>query len=157
VSEPADVLIAEPVSADQAAEIAAAFGSIGLTAALRVVSTKRSLADLAWLVLAAIPLQPFFNHLAEDLADDAHQRLSTFVSRVLRRPAAVNPPKPVLVLQDAITGVQVVLEPDLPADSYRQLLSLDLARVRHGPLHYDLQRRRWRSELDEAPSTTNPP
>jgi hypothetical protein len=156
VSEPADVLIAEPIAADEAAEIAAAFGSVGLTADLRIVSTKRSLADLTWLVLAAIPLQPFFNRLAEDLADDAHQRLKTFVTRVLRRPAAANQPKPVLILQDTITGVQVVLEPDLPADSYRQLLSFDLATVRRGPLHYDAHRRRWRSELDEAPSTTNP-
>lgn len=64
---------------------------------------------------------------------------------------------PILVLQDTVTGVQVVLEPDLPADSYRQLLSFDLATVRRGPLHYDLHRRRWRSELDETPSTTNPP
>ena len=156
MSEPADVLIAEPISADERAEIAAAFGSIGLTADLRVVSPKRSLADVAWLVLAAIPLQPFVNHLAEDLADDAHQRLKTFVTRALRRPMAANQPKPVLVLQDTITGVQVVLEPDLPADSYRQLLSLDLAAARRGPLHYDVHRRRWRSELDEAP-TTNPP
>lgn len=157
MSEPAEVLIAEPISADEAAEIAAAFGSIGLTADLRVVSPRRSLADLAWLVLAAIPLQPFFSRLAEDLADDAHERLKTFVTRALRKPTAANQPKPVLVLQDAISGVQVVLEPDLPADSYRQLLSFDLATVRRGPLHYDVHRGRWRSELDEAPSTTNPP
>jgi len=81
-----------------AAEIAAAFGSVGLTADLRVVSPRRSLADLAWLVLAAIPLQPFFNRLADDLADDVHQRLGTFVTRVLRRPTAASQPKPVLVL-----------------------------------------------------------
>jgi hypothetical protein len=157
VSEPAEVLIAEPVSADEAAEIVAAFGAVGLTADLRVVSPKRSLADLGWLVLAAVPLQPFFSRLAEDVADDVHQRLKTFVIRVLRRQPAGNRPKPVLVLQDTISGAQVVLEPDLPAESYRQLLSFDLTTVRRGPLHYDVHRRRWRSELDEVPSTTDPP
>src|SRR6185437_9623109 len=119
VSEPANVLIAEPISADETAEIAAAFGSIGLSADLRIVSPKRSLADLTWLILASIPLQPFFNRLAEDVADDMHQRLKTFVTRVLHRPVAANQAKPVLVLQDTLSGVQVVLEPDLPAESYR--------------------------------------
>ena len=157
MSEPANVLIAEPISADETAEIAAAFGSIGLSADLRIVSPKRSLADLTWLILASIPLQPFFNRLAEDVADDMHQRLKTFVTRVLHRPVAANQAKPVLVLQDTLSGVQVVLEPDLPAESYRQLLSYDLTTVRRGPLHYDVHRGRWRSELDETPSTTNPP
>jgi hypothetical protein len=150
VSELADVLIVEPISADEAAEIAAAFAAVGLTADLRVIAPKRSLADLGWLVLAAIPLQPFFSHLAEDFADDVHQRLQTFVTRALRRTPTANPPKPVLVLQDSLSGVQVVLEPDLPAESYRQLLSFDLTTVRRGPLHYDVHRGRWRSELDEV-------
>jgi hypothetical protein len=55
-----------------------------------------------------------------------------------------------LVLQDAATGVQVVIEPDLPDESYQQLLALDLSTIRHGPVHYDRHQRRWRSELDEA-------
>jgi hypothetical protein len=58
-------------------------------------------------------------------------------------------PKQILMLQDTDTGLRVVLEPDLPAESFRQLLSLDLTKFTHGPLHYDLARGRWRSELDE--------
>ena len=56
----------------------------------------------------------------------------------------------VLVLQDSTTGVQVVLEPDLPDEAFEQLLTFDLATIRRGPLHYDRHCRRWRSELDEA-------
>jgi len=82
-----------------------------------------------------------------------HERLKAFVNRVLSKRPDGNRPKPLLVLQDTLSGVRIVLEPDLPADSYRQLLSFDLSTVRHGPLHYDLHRRRWRSELDEQPST----
>jgi hypothetical protein len=79
------------------------------------------------------------------------------VTRVLPRRASANRPKPVLALQDTVSGVQVVLEPDLPAESYRQLLTFDLSTVRHGPLHYGLHRLRWRSELDEERSTVIPP
>jgi hypothetical protein len=43
-----------------------------------------------------------------------------------------------------------VLDHDLPAEGYRQLLALDLSQYRLGPLHYDRTQRRWRSELDEA-------
>jgi hypothetical protein len=157
VSKPVEVLVAEPVSAAEAAEIAAAFATVGLTADLRAIPPKRSLADTAWLILAAIPLQAFFSHLAEDFADDVHQRLQTFATRALRRTPPANPPKPVLVLQDSLSGVQVVLEPDLPVESYRQLLSFDLTTVRRGPLHYDAHRGRWRSELDEVPGTADPP
>jgi hypothetical protein len=152
MTEPVEVLIAGQISADEATRITAEFSSIGLTADLRLVSPKRSLGDIAWLVLAALPLQPFINRLAEDVADDVHERLKTFVTRILRRRPTGNQPKPVLVLQDTVTGVQVVLEPDLPPESYQQLLSFDLSSVRSGPLHYDVHRRRWRSELDESHS-----
>jgi hypothetical protein len=157
VTEPAKVLISGQISADEAVRIAAEFSSVGLTADLRVAAPRRFVGDVAWLLLAALPLQPFFNRLAEDFADDVHERLKTFVTRVLRRRPAANRPKPVLMLQDTLSGVQVVLEPDLPAESYRQLLSFDLCIVRRGPLHYDLHRRRWRSELDEERTTSPPP
>ncbi len=55
----------------------------------------------------------------------------------------------VLVLQDAVTQLQIVLEADLPADAYQALVALDLSAFRQGPVHYDRQRGRWRSELDE--------
>jgi hypothetical protein len=55
-----------------------------------------------------------------------------------------------LVLQDTASGLQVVLEADLPDAAYQQLVGLDLAKFQLGPLHYDRQQRRWRSELDEA-------
>jgi hypothetical protein len=63
--------------------------------------------------------------------------------------AATHETKQIMVLQDTETGMHIVLEPDLPAESYRQLLSLDLTTVTRGPVHYDLARKRWRSELDE--------
>ncbi len=38
---------------------------------------------------------------------------------------------------------------DLPAEAYQALVALDLSAFRQGPVHYDRQRGRWRSELDE--------
>jgi hypothetical protein len=55
----------------------------------------------------------------------------------------------VLVLQHSATRLQIVLEADLPAEAYQALVTLDLSAFRQGPVHYDRQRGRWRSELDE--------
>ncbi len=55
-----------------------------------------------------------------------------------------------MVLQDVTSGLQIVLDQDLPAEGYQQLLTLDLSRFRLGPVHYDRIQQRWRSELDEA-------
>jgi hypothetical protein len=151
----AHVLIAEQISDHDTGALVAGCKSIGITADVRVIPPRRSLSEAAWLLLMVLPLQHFFGRLAEDAADDIHERLRIFVHQVLRRRSA-KPEKRVLVLQDADTGLRVVLEPDLPAESYRQLLSLDLTTVRRGPLHYDRQHRRWRSELDEQDDPTPP-
>ena len=76
-------------------------------------------------------------------------------SAATRKQPAAEQPRP-LVLQDTASGLRVVLEADLPDTAYQQLIGLDLAKFQLGPLHYDRQQRRWRSELDEArarPST----
>jgi hypothetical protein len=53
------------------------------------------------------------------------------------------------------SGLQIVLDHDLPAAGYQELLSLDLSRFRLGPLLYDRAQQRWRSELDEAAAPPN--
>jgi hypothetical protein len=64
------------------------------------------------------------------------------------KPKTASAPQ-VLVLQDAATRVQIVLEADLAAEAYQALVALDLSAFRQGPVHYDRQRGQWRSELDE--------
>jgi hypothetical protein len=155
---PAEVLIAGRLSADDVAELAHEFETVGLTAELRQVSPRRAVGDIAWLVLAAVPLKPFLDQLAKDFASDAYRRLKTLVGKVIHRgPPQASDSANVLLLQDSATGVQVVLEPDLPEEAYRQLLIFDLATLRRGPLHYDRHRRRWRSELDEADAASPAP
>ncbi len=156
-----EVFVGQPVPAEEADRITAEFADIGLNADVRVAPPLRSLGEVALVIFAALPFQQFVSQLASDFADDAYARLKAFVTKVLHgehahadanvsadagdEPAA----KQVLVLQDTATGIRVVLEPDLPAESFRQLLTLDLTKFKFGPMHYDLTRGRWRSELDE--------
>jgi hypothetical protein len=146
----ADVLIAAELTPDDASELRREFESAGLTVDLRETTPRRSLQDVAWLALAAVPLQPFFEKLAEEFAADAHRRLRSLAGAVTGRAKAQPRAPRVLLLEDPATHVRVVLEPDLPEEAYRSLLDVDLTRIRRGPLHYDRHHRRWRSPLDEA-------
>lgn len=146
----ADVLVSSDVPAEHEAEIVEALRAVGVSARVRVVPTRRGVGDLPWLVLATLPLQTFLTGLGMSMAEDATRRMRHLVGRVLRARRARPPAERPLVLQDAATRLQVVLEPELPPEAYQALLALDLSQFRHGPLHYDRRLARWRSELDEA-------
>lgn len=153
----ASVLVASDLSDQAAAQLIEDFESIGVTAELRQVPPRRALGEIAWLALAVVPLKPFFDQLIKDFADNAYQHLKTFTIKLFRlHPPPTGPPT-VLLLQDSTTGLQVVLEPDLPAQAYQELLTFDFAALRRGPLHYDQHHRRWRSELDEADNAISQP
>ncbi len=117
-------------------------------------------ATLTWIVLAALPLQAFLSALGSKAAEDVYAKLRALVRRLANghRAAGAAPPagqkapaSPApLILLDSDTGLQIVLEEDLPGDAYRELVAMDLSRFRYGPLHYDQARHRWRSERDEA-------
>ncbi len=97
----------------------------------------------------ALPLHAFLSGLGSATAQDVAQGLKRLVGRVVgaKHKSASSPQ--VLVLQDAVTRLQIVLEADLPAEAYQALVALDLSAFRQGPVHYDRQGGRWRSELDE--------
>ena len=148
----ADVLVDLPVSDEEASQIAGEFRAIGVVPDVRVAAPRRSIEAIVIAVLVSLPMQALVTQLTNDFADDAYSRLKALVTKVLHRkqPAeTAGTAKQVMVLQDTETGVRIVIEPDLPAESFQQLLSLDLTKVAHGPVHYDLGRKRWRSELDE--------
>jgi len=131
-------------------EVLDASRSVGLSVSITFVPPRRGLGDLQWLTLVALPLHAFLSGLGDEFASDASQRLRAFVRAVLkRRQRPVTKASDLLVLQDIASGIQVVLEADLPTEGYEQLLSLDFSRFERGPLHYDRQLGGWRSELDE--------
>lgn len=96
-----------------------------------------------------MPLHAFLSGLGSAAAQDVAQGLRRLVGRVLGATHRTMLAPQVLVLQDAATRLQVVLEADLPAEAYQALVALDLSVFVQGPVHYDRQRGRWRSELDE--------
>jgi len=145
----AEVLVAAEVSAEEEQTIVEAFRALDVAARTRMVPTRRGLEQLYWLVLAALPLHAFLSGLGSAAAEDVAQGLKRLVGRVVGGKRVTASSAQVLVLQDVATRLQVVLEADLPAEAYRALVALDLSVFGQGPVHYDRQRGRWRSELDE--------
>ncbi len=155
---PARVMVAPDVGAD---ELASAFAETGLTADIRSAPTVRGAETITWAAIVMLPLGSFLDVLAKDYAKHAAEPLKRLVRRIVaaarREPVAESPSRPAtapeprpLVLEDERTGLQVVLEADLPADAYRSLTELDLSTFRHGPVHYDRALMRWRSIADEV-------
>lgn len=109
-----EVLLAEKISPEDAAELGREFETIGLSAQLREKGLYRSLGEIAWFALMLLPLKPFFDKLTEDFAGDAHKQLTTLVGKLLHRTKPATDTPRVLVLQDSTTGIEIVLESDLP-------------------------------------------
>jgi len=145
----AEVLVTAEVPAEEEQAIVDAFRALDVVACTRVVPTRRGLEQLQWLVLATLPLHAFLRGLGSAAAEDLTQGLKRLVGRVIEARHTTASSAEVLVLQDAATRLQIVLEADLPAVAYQALVALDLSVFRQGPVHYDHRRGEWRSELDE--------
>lgn len=145
----AEILVTAEASAEEEQAIVEAFRALDIATRTRMVPTHRGLEQLQWLVLATLPLHALLSGLGSAAAQDLAQGLKRLVGRVLGARDKTGIAPQVLVLQDAETRLQVVLEADLPAEAYQALIALDLSAFRQGPVHYDRQRGKWRSELDE--------
>jgi hypothetical protein len=148
----AEVLLDRSISADEEQMLVAALRGCGIAAEAKVIPPRRDPQTLTWIVLVSLPVQAFISAVGTTMAENAYAAFVRAAQRILGRHRQAGPdrPPPVLVLQDPVTGLRIALEPDLPDDAHKQLLTLDLSRYQYGPLHYDRERRRWRSELDEA-------
>jgi hypothetical protein len=146
----ADVLVRPGTSTVDEHDVVQALATIGVTATAQLAPTQRTLDGVGWLVLAVLPLQAFLSGLGSKLAEDVHHGLKDVVDRILHRS---NPGRHerALVLQDRATGIQVVLESDLPTEAYRQLVTLDLSAFQGGPVRYDRNRNTWQSSPTSQP------
>ncbi|MEU6822540.1 hypothetical protein ABZ921_18090 [Streptomyces atriruber] len=153
----AELLLDREVPEELRRELVAAFGGLGAPPVrVRQTVEHRGAADIPWIVLVSLPLQAFLSGLGAEAVKDAYGAFKGVV-RKTARPASPEPGAPdeartarPIVLQDAATGLDIVLEPDLPAEAYERLTVLDLTEFAVGPVHYDRDRSRWRSVLDEA-------
>ncbi|WP_409238213.1 hypothetical protein [Streptomyces sp. PA5.6] len=160
----AELLLDREVPEELRRELVAAFEGLGAPPVrVRHTVDHRGAADIPWIVLASLPLQAFLTGLGAEAVKDAYDAFKGVVRRTAR-PESRTPVAPPgaqqarpegavarpIVLQDASTGLDIVLEPDLPAEAYERLTALDLTEFAVGPLHYDRDRGSWRSLLDEA-------
>jgi hypothetical protein len=146
----ADIVLFEPLPADVEAEVSELFREVGASVRVRSVPTRRGLSEAQWLVLALIPLEAFLKPLVAKSAEDAYGRMRILLRRLSESSSGTPGEDQPLVLQDSLSRVRVVLEADLPAVAYRQLIGLDLSQFKYGPVHYDPAQSAWRSEIDEA-------
>jgi hypothetical protein len=140
----ADVLVRPGMSTADEYDVVEEFATINVAATTRLAPTQRTLNGAEWLVLAMLPLQAFLSGLGSKLAEDVYSGFKDVVGRILRRSSPGRRER-VLVLQDTASGLQVVLEPDLPTEAYRRLVELDLSAYRHGPVCYNRSRNAWQS------------
>ncbi|MFI7134186.1 hypothetical protein ACIBQ1_51570 [Nonomuraea sp. NPDC050153] len=148
----ADIFVAPHATSAQEQPIVAALTALGLSTRVRMLPPRRGPEQLEWLILAALPLQAFLSGLGTKIADDGYRGLQKAVRAVIGGRGSVpdSVPGPPVVLQDPATGLQIVLDADLPEEGYQQLVTLDLTQFELGPVRYDRVQRRWRSDLDEA-------
>jgi hypothetical protein len=128
---------------------------------VKIIPARRDVLTLTWLLLISLPLQGFLSAVGNKIAEDAYDKFTQAARRFLDRhrkledaPAAAIPPA--LVLQDPVTGLRIVFEPDLPNEAYDQRRALNLSGYRFGSLHYDRSLRCWQPEQDEADTTHGP-
>jgi hypothetical protein len=102
-----------------------------------------------WMVLAALPLTAFLTALGAEAGKEAFQRLKKLVKDIHAARSASKLPPGNILLEDNSTHIQIVLSLNLPDEAYEKLLQLDPSAFRQGPIHYDTERRRWYSTMDE--------
>ncbi|MFD0507347.1 hypothetical protein ACFQ0G_40565 [Streptomyces chiangmaiensis] len=152
------MLLRNEVDSKAASDLRDRCEQLGFVTAVRHTHHARDFGDIAWLVLAALPLQAFLDGLAGEAAGDSYRGIKRLVERLVPGrnrapadetsiPASVTAP---LVLQDWDSGLQVVLEADLPPEAYRQLVGLDLSAFRTGPVRYDKNLACWRPAPDDT-------
>jgi hypothetical protein len=108
---------------------------------------------IEWLVLAALPLQAFLQNLGTLTGGDAYTAFKGLIDRFRHHEPTDHPEVnavPQMILQDANSGLQVVIQSDLPEIAYRQLHQLDLAQFGSGPIHFDRSLGCWRADLEKA-------
>ncbi|HKS49837.1 MAG TPA: hypothetical protein VJT49_32970 [Amycolatopsis sp.] len=144
-----ELLFDHDVSVEPATDLEATFRQLGFVTSTRRRLPHRGPNELTWLMLASLPLQAFLSGIGAEAVKDLYAKAKR-LTRSSRKTAKDGGNQVPLVLHDTATGLEIILEPGLPAEAIRQLIGLDLRAYRTGPLHYDQHQKKWRSELDEA-------
>jgi hypothetical protein len=147
-----ELLLSRRLSVTDEQDVVAFFGQFGTISRHRRVHAHRGPA-IEWLVLAALPLQAFLQSLGELTGGDAYIAFKNFIVRLSHHESHPHPQgteiRPV-ILQDANSGLQIMIESDLPEIAYRQLHQLNLTQFSSGPIRFDRDLGCWRADSEEA-------
>lgn len=142
----ADVYVGAREAPGAESALVDALKALGFTVRVKIWPVRRSVAEIHWLFLVALPLQAFLGGVGAKLADDVYGSLKEAVRRTPREPEPG--PERSVVLQDTETGVRILLGGELDDRAFDALRDLDLARFRNGTLRYDTAEARWCSVSD---------
>jgi hypothetical protein len=147
-----ELLLSRRLSATDEQDVVAFFGQFGTISRHRRVHAHRG-AAIEWLLLAALPLQAFLQNLGTLTGEDAYIAFKSLIARLSHHEAHPHPQakeiRPI-ILQDANSGLQVMIESGLPEIAYRQLHQLNLTQFSYGPIRFDRNLGCWRADSEEA-------
>jgi hypothetical protein len=96
-------------------------------------------ASLALVVLLAIPVHAFLSALGESFGKSSADGLKALLAKVTRRNGQQD--HEVIVIRDAVAGMDLELRADLPPEAFATLA--ELLDGGHRTLRYDADARRW--------------
>lgn len=147
-----ELLLSQRLAATDEQDVVAFFSRFGTISRHRRVRGHRG-AAIEWLVLAALPLQAFLQNLGTLTSEDAYIAFKSLIAQLPHHKPRPHPEEQEIrpiVLQDTSSGLQIVIESDLPEIAYRQLQQLNLAQFNSGPIHFDRNLGCWRADGGEA-------
>jgi hypothetical protein len=140
----ADVVVYGGVPRGEAARIREVLTSFGVTAQVRIAGSPGGRPH-SWVAFVSLSVRSLVERLGSTIADRA-ERLGELIRRVALDHVELGG---LIVLVDTETGIEMILEPALPADALRSFQDVDLEDFTFGPVHYDAESSGWRSLLDE--------
>lgn len=96
--------------------------AFGLKVADEFEYFRKSLGDLPWMVILALPVMPFFTTFSTELAKDAYGGLKAFIKSVRAARTEHSGSRGSIFLVDAETRLRIEIHDELSDDALRQLV-----------------------------------
>jgi len=146
-----EVLLDASASDGEVQEVQQAFAAAGVETDVQATYERKGIGEFPWIVMITAPAAAFFTAIAAAAGKDAYRVAKSLVREVWAVRTKSSGQRGDVILHDKDTGVWIALEPDLPAEAYEKLASLDLTRFetdRSGYLKYDRERGEWRPPIE---------
>lgn len=143
-----EVSLEEGALPEEVEAVRKAFADLNLAAKVEANYVRRGIGDYPWAILIALPLIPFLKAFGEAAGKDAWELLRDLTGKLYeaRKRSRAKEGSPVIVDED--TGLWVILDSEIPADAFEQLLEFDISSAEAKHLQWDPVSRRWYDAWD---------